>query len=190
LSDYYILDEHKNVVPVDMDTWSKWYSKADRRVAHDHVNEYRVSTVFLGLDHNFGMQPRTPLIFETMVFSPDTRQERFARRYSTWDEAVAGHAEAIRWATPILHPIFNVLVSNLPDTKRDLMYVLVHAERPLYMSYDQRSFKWSNHRRFAKTYTHDEVVAALDGSDMIVDEGRWMPIGERFYLKEENDVAP
>lgn len=46
-----------------------------------------VSTVFLGLDHRFGQGE--PLVFETMVFGGPLDQEQ--ERYSTWDEAEAGH---------------------------------------------------------------------------------------------------
>jgi len=49
----------------------------------------RVSTIWLGLDHNWGNGP--PLIFETMVF-PNEYQER----YTTEKEAVAGHEKAIK----------------------------------------------------------------------------------------------
>lgn len=46
-----------------------------------------VSTVWLGIDHNFGFGP--PLIFETMVFSgPEVLD---MARYHTEEEAVAGH---------------------------------------------------------------------------------------------------
>ena len=46
-----------------------------------------VSTVFLGIDHNFG--EGKPLLFETMVFGGKLDEE--TERYSTWEEAVEGH---------------------------------------------------------------------------------------------------
>jgi hypothetical protein len=49
-----------------------------------------VSTVWLGIDYNFGTGP--PLIFETMVFhSKDTLSELDLDRYATLAEAEAGH---------------------------------------------------------------------------------------------------
>ena len=49
-----------------------------------------VSTVWLGLDHQFGDGP--PLIFETMVFqSRDSLDEQDMERYSTIEEAREGH---------------------------------------------------------------------------------------------------
>lgn len=48
-----------------------------------------VSTVFLGLNMRFG--PGLPLLFETMVFNGPLQDEM--ARYSTWQEAEAGHDE-------------------------------------------------------------------------------------------------
>jgi hypothetical protein len=49
------------------------------------------STVFIGLDHNWGEGP--PLVFETMIFGGEFDQYQY--RYSTWAEAEAGHAVAV-----------------------------------------------------------------------------------------------
>jgi hypothetical protein len=57
----------------------------------------RVSTVFLSLDHAFhvGTEKGPPLLFETMVFGlPDGAE--YQDRYSTWEEAEAGHREVVR----------------------------------------------------------------------------------------------
>lgn len=65
-----------------------------RRVAVAQIGDVRVSTIWLGLDHQYGAGP--PLIFETMVFNDaldDEHDERDCERYSTEAEAVAGHAE-------------------------------------------------------------------------------------------------
>mgnify|MGYP001599867616 CR=1 FL=1 len=58
-----------------------------------------VSTVWLGLDHNFGAGP--PLIFETMVFGlPDGEEPQ--ERYSTETEALAGHkAMCAKYESPL-----------------------------------------------------------------------------------------
>ena len=68
------------------------WTDGSRAVGDDHVGAVRVSTVFLGVDHNFfGNGP--PLLFETMVFGGplDREQERCA----TWDEAVSQHAKML-----------------------------------------------------------------------------------------------
>ena len=91
--EHYILDGHE-AKPVDLMTWAKWFEKArqDRVVARTNVVPGSdVSTVFLGLDHQWGDGP--PLIFETMVFGGPLDQE--TERYSTWEEAEAGHAQMV-----------------------------------------------------------------------------------------------
>jgi hypothetical protein len=92
VSDHYILDENRNPVKVELLTWARQFEKAeDRRVDLTETWNGRVSTVFLGLDHQWGDGP--PLIFETMVFGGTLDQEM--ERYSTWDEAVRGHAAMV-----------------------------------------------------------------------------------------------
>ena len=84
---YYIL-KGKAVEPCeDGLTWSMWFQDADRCVGDTETEKVRVSTVFLGLNHNFEDGP--PLIFETLVFGGDLDGEM--RRYSTWEEAENGH---------------------------------------------------------------------------------------------------
>lgn len=66
--------------------------KDSRRVAETTLPNGRwVSTVWLGLDHQYGDGP--PLIFETMVFpGKDDIGELDCERYSTEADALAGHA--------------------------------------------------------------------------------------------------
>jgi hypothetical protein len=53
-------------------------------------NDVEVSTVFLGLDHNFsGAGP--PVLYETMVFGGDL--DHFQQRYPTRGEAAEGHRQ-------------------------------------------------------------------------------------------------
>lgn len=87
----YIL-KGKTPVPVDdMETWSKWFSKASRRVALTKIGKVRVSTVFLGIDHNFGVGQ--PLLFETMIFGG--KHNDYQARCSTWEQAEAMHEKAL-----------------------------------------------------------------------------------------------
>ena len=93
---YYLNDDH-TIEPCDTATWGlqlEVMRKEDgKHVKDEVVNEHRISTVWLGLDHECedGMPP---LLFETMIFSPGTFSEIYCDRYSTWDEAVAGHERA------------------------------------------------------------------------------------------------
>lgn len=59
--------------------------------------KYRVSTVFLGLDHSFSFgKDLPPVLFETMVFHADTGGRDYdCERYHTWEEAEAGHAAVV-----------------------------------------------------------------------------------------------
>jgi hypothetical protein len=92
-----------NAVPCDDSLeWSTWFETADRHVADDTTpGGTRVSTVFIGIDHSFGIMPG-PVLFETVIFGgpADTYQDR----YRTWDEAVSGHANALAMALAADHP--------------------------------------------------------------------------------------
>ena len=92
---YYILDHNNQVVPaIDVVSWAKWFETNlnKRRVAFDRVGKIDISTVFLGIDHNWG--DGKPLLFETMVFDDSEDCERC----STWEEAVEQHARAVKRA--------------------------------------------------------------------------------------------
>lgn len=87
MSDHYILVDGE-VKPAELMEWAEWFGNMDnRRIARTKVGSAEVSTVFLGLNHNWGDGP--PLIFETMVFGGPLDEE--CERYSTLDEARRGH---------------------------------------------------------------------------------------------------
>lgn len=93
-SRYYTLDQSHRVVPCpDVLTWGRFFENDDmRRVALTETADWRVSTVFIGLDHRFsGDGP--PLVFETMIFGGP--HDEYQEHYSTWDEAKAGHEKAV-----------------------------------------------------------------------------------------------
>lgn len=66
-------------------------TEADGHIGHhvgdDERDGIRVSTAFLGLDHQFGSGP--PLLWETMVFGLEDDEP--CERYSSYEDAVAGH---------------------------------------------------------------------------------------------------
>lgn len=95
MSDKYILDG-QTPVKADLMTWARWFETADRHVDRTEIGEHLVSTVFLGLDHQFGDGP--PLLFETMVFAGGEPDDMWCERCSTWDEAVAMHQRGCEWA--------------------------------------------------------------------------------------------
>lgn len=113
---FVILDENDRVKIVTLKEWAMWFGahSKERIVARDEINGYTVSTIFLGLDHQFLPNGR-PLYWETMIFDPPTEREhpsatlrdayrdRYATgsnyqdRYSTAAEARAGHVRAVEW---------------------------------------------------------------------------------------------
>jgi hypothetical protein len=103
LTDKYILAGHEPVEEPDLMRWAEWMETADRQVRHTEQGDVRVSTVFLGVDYNFGDLFGRPILFETMAF---VGHESVAQdRYRTWDEAAAGHARIVAEVfkpTPIL----------------------------------------------------------------------------------------
>lgn len=108
---HYILKGRK-IVKVDLMTWGAWFEKGDCIIKQETLpNGYWISTVFLGLDHNFGKG--LPLLFETMVFENKYRwtkpiknmpsfkpfkyrEEMDMDRYSTYAQAEAGHAAMVK----------------------------------------------------------------------------------------------
>lgn len=91
---HWILRGHEPVPTDDMLAWGVFFENIDnRRVAETIIPPgVRVSTVFLGIDHNFKAHG-PPILFETMVFDDRSAPEieEMQRRYATWDEAVASH---------------------------------------------------------------------------------------------------
>jgi hypothetical protein len=72
----------------NMDEWSAHYDDDHRIVAQTGNDNIWVSTVFLGINHNFfGEGP--PILFETMIFGG--RMDEYQHRYHTYEEALAGH---------------------------------------------------------------------------------------------------
>lgn len=97
MSDNYILDENHNTIKTnDLMKWAAWFETADRKVkATELPNDVKVSTVFLGLDHNW-INGGDPILFETMVFGGVLDREQ--DRYSTWKQAEKGHEEMVKKA--------------------------------------------------------------------------------------------
>ena len=62
---FYKLEGHNPVACQDTQEWAEWFETADRAVAQDMVGDFKISTIFLGIDHALG---ETPLLFETMIF--------------------------------------------------------------------------------------------------------------------------
>lgn len=81
-------------VAVDLMTWAHWWAgnRDACRIGDDRIGKCRVSTVFLGLDHNF-FGNGDPIVFETMIFGGPLDSEQW--RYATYSDAERGHQEAV-----------------------------------------------------------------------------------------------
>ena len=96
----YILDADRNPVKCDnILEWGRWFESSDRRtVAMTDFDGGYVSTVFLGMDHNFQSTGK-PILWETMIFGGP--HDGYQERYTSHEDAVRGHEEAMRLATYI-----------------------------------------------------------------------------------------
>lgn len=90
--DHYILEE-RSIRAVDMLTWATWFESHNRNVAKTDMNGIRISTIFLGLDHNH-FQKGPPLLFETMVFGGE--HDGDMARCSTYAQAERMHIAVVR----------------------------------------------------------------------------------------------
>jgi hypothetical protein len=88
--------------PMRMMDWGRKHSDHDYRTVAQHwVRGWMVSTVWIGINHNF--RPGPPLIFETMIFAPSDVTidgtapdlDRYQERYPTEAAAQAGHDRAL-----------------------------------------------------------------------------------------------
>ena len=88
--------------PIGLHEWADLMEDAEYRlVANTEVGPYRISTVWLGLDHSWSSivgGPGVPIIFETMVFGGGGEIQQ---RYDTEAQARRGHdaivAEVTDW---------------------------------------------------------------------------------------------
>lgn len=96
----------KNDQPIEGEdaclVWAKQFEKdPEGRIVKQQTTwlGFWVSTVWLGLDHNFGHGK--PLIYETMVFR-GICSDIDTKSYSTKKEAAAGHRQMfLKWSNPL-----------------------------------------------------------------------------------------
>jgi hypothetical protein len=93
----YILDVHgKPVHEPDVECWAEWFSKNENRILRqtDIARNIWVSTVFLGVDHNYTRSGRgPPVLWETMIFGG--RHDQYHQRYTSRADALEGHDAAV-----------------------------------------------------------------------------------------------
>lgn len=90
MADKYILnDKGEPIEENDLMKWARWFETGDRKVAMSEINGMTVSTVFLGLNHNFG--EGEPILWETMLFK-DGDEQNCERCGGNLVNALAMHA--------------------------------------------------------------------------------------------------
>lgn len=104
MTDKYLLVDGEPVPEHDLNTWGKWMEKPDRllwstristKMNDENLTDYRVSTVFLGLDHRFSCEAGMPVLFETMIFGEEYKDAgEYQHRCCTYAEALEMHREA------------------------------------------------------------------------------------------------
>lgn len=97
LKSNYILKDKKPIRASSVLEWGKFMGdrEASRVARTDITKDINVSTVFLGIDHNF-TRNGPPILFETMIFGGKLNQ--YQERYCTWKEAEKGHEVAVKLA--------------------------------------------------------------------------------------------
>jgi hypothetical protein len=101
-----VYDRHGRLI--DLATWEQKLADQEYRFVAQHwVRGWKVSTIWLGMDYNFG-GGGPPLIFETMIFAPadvtvgrenalpaPADLDQYQERYPTEEAARAGHDRAL-----------------------------------------------------------------------------------------------
>lgn len=90
---WYIL-KYKKPILATSDEYTKWYKKnpKQRIIKQEIVNNHKISTVFLGLDHRYNED--VSILWETMIFGKN--YEDYQERYSSHKDAVIGHKKAAK----------------------------------------------------------------------------------------------
>ena len=101
MTEYYDIEGN----PIELMDWVVLIEARDMTeygiIGNTHLaDDVRVSTVWLGLNHNFSFTG-PPLIFETMVFGMDD-DEDWQWRYATKEAALAGHDRAVALVKDVL----------------------------------------------------------------------------------------
>lgn len=129
--------------------WAENFERGNRIVRQSTVGGSFISTVFLGLDHQYRSGP--PLIFETLVFGGPLGHEM--DRYSTWDEALRGHGDMVdlvrgvrlgKWAM-LIGAFFCIAVLGI----NPLWFYLGYGARKAWVAFEE--FGWRKVRENHET---------------------------------------
>lgn len=93
ISGMYRLDDFGEPESCSAEEANQWEAQHSRQIAEEYIGDVRVSTVFLGIDHNFG--EGRPVLWETMIFNGPDEIDESQWRARSHDEALENHEEAI-----------------------------------------------------------------------------------------------
>jgi len=83
----------------NLEEWGQWFENtANRKVRETLIGPFRVSTIFLGLDHSHD-ETGPPLFYETLVFDlvyKSDLESQTMRRYATREKAIHGHDDEVK----------------------------------------------------------------------------------------------
>lgn len=105
MPNYILNEDHTYTRCENLMEFANWFKKSSEvdPVTHKparHVDitifagPITVSTVFLGMDHNFNFSGK-PILFETMIFGIEN--DSYQTRCSTWEEAIEMHKKAVKY---------------------------------------------------------------------------------------------
>jgi hypothetical protein len=99
MGNFYLLDDNNNPYEVTLEEYiahDPLYTKRERyTIGRDMFdNDVLVSTVFLGIDHNYAGMSDEPLLFETMILGGD--YDDYCVRSTSWEKALQIHKETVQ----------------------------------------------------------------------------------------------
>jgi hypothetical protein len=97
---YYVLTPQGEPAPAtSLDQIEEFLNTPDsRRVAFDALGDFEVSTIFLGIDYNFG-QDGPPVLWETLIHNERLGFSKTFRCAGSREQALAMHAGSVNFIT-------------------------------------------------------------------------------------------
>lgn len=125
---YYYVDHGDGARPAEAREWSEWWEAScddpqhPRFVGKTEVSGVTVSTICLGLDHNFAFKG-PPVLYETMTFGGKTHPDdsHVQLRWSTRQEALAGHERTVRYVEAVSRWVKKGMAGDAPELDYFLM---------------------------------------------------------------------
>jgi hypothetical protein len=93
----YKLDEDNLAIPCTLKEYFELYggdNRIDKRMFRDIIDDFTISTVFLGLDHS--IYEDQSILFETMIFDDAYAGYVYEERCSTYEQAKEMHIKAVQ----------------------------------------------------------------------------------------------